>query len=405
MKHPVVIGLQYGDEGKGKITDVLARQTDWVVRFNGGNNAGHTLWLNGKKLVTHSVPSGVLSSHAKNFIGAGCVIDPLALKKELSELAEAGVALTPERLRIDHRAHITLPLHRALDSGREAGPLGIGTTKRGIGPTYTTKVDRLGLRVCEVDTEEAVQKIKVLCKTYNPLLKAVGLAESSEAENLEVLELARGLFRDYVSHDSAPFYDVAKNEKCVLEGAQGVLLDLDHGSYPFVTSSNTVAGYAAAGTPFPLSKLGMVIGVAKAYLTRVGQGPFPTELSDDTGERIRQSGNEFGATTGRPRRTGWLNVDELRDAVRLTDCSAIVLTKADVLVGEAKISALIDGKLEVFPGWSSMTEGEGALNENLEKFIVAIEARAGIPVAAVGTGPDRADLYWRKPIPDFWRDL
>ncbi len=404
MKHPIVIGLQYGDEGKGKITDVLARQTDWVIRFNGGNNAGHTLWLNGKKLVTHSVPSGVLSSHAKNFIGAGCVIDPVALKIELAELAEAGVALTPERLRIDHRAHITLPLHRALDSGREAGPHGIGTTKRGIGPTYTTKMDRLGLRVCEVDTEVAIQKIKVLCKTYNPLLKAIGVPESSENENIQVMELARDLLRDFVSNDSAPFYDLSKTEKCVLEGAQGVLLDLDHGSYPYVTSSNTVAGYATAGTPFPLSRLGMVIGVAKAYLTRVGQGPFPTELNDEAGERIRQSGKEFGATTGRPRRTGWLNIDELRDAVRLTDCSAIVLTKGDVLNGEAKVSALCNGKLETHAGWATMIESDGTLNENLEKFLLAIEARVGIPVAAVGTGPDRADLYWRKPIPDFWKE-
>lgn len=401
MKHPVVIGLQFGDEGKGKITDVLARQADWVIRFNGGNNAGHTLWLNGKKLVTHSVPSGVLSSHAKNFIGSGCVVDPVALKIELSELKAAGAALSSERLKIDYRAHVILPLHRALDSAREAGPQGIGTTKRGIGPTYSTKMDRLGLRVGQVFEADAEDRVKNLCRAYNPLLKAAALPESSEKENLEVLELAKDLFRHYLSSESSPFYDVAKDKKCVLEGAQGILLDLDHGSYPFVTSSHTLAGYAAVGTPFPFSKLGNVFGVAKAYLTRVGQGPFPTELNDETGERIRKAGHEFGATTGRPRRTGWLNVDELVQAVRLSDCTAIVLTKADVLMAEAKVYAQIAGKLEAFAGWPTMVQGE-ALHPNLEKFIQVIESKVQIPVVAVGTGPDRADLFWRRKLTDFW---
>ncbi len=400
----MVIGLQYGDEGKGKITDVLARQTDWVIRFNGGNNAGHTLWLNGKKLVTHSVPSGVLSSHAKNYIGAGCVVDPIALKKELAELKEAGAALNSERLYIDYRAHVILPLHRALDSAREAGPQGIGTTKRGIGPTYSTKMDRLGLRVGQSLEADAEKKVEQLCATYNPLLKSLNLPESTLKENLECLEIARELFRPHLSKEASPFYDISKNKKCVLEGAQGVLLDLDHGSYPYVTSSNTIAGYASVGTPFPFSKLGIVFGVAKAYLTRVGQGPFPTELSDDTGERIRRAGHEFGATTGRPRRTGWLNVDELLAAVRLTDCSAIVLTKADVLMKEAQVFALFNGKLESFAGWTSMTVDD-KMHPNLEKFIQAVEAFTKIPVVAVGTGPDRADLFWRKEVKDFWSDL
>lgn len=406
MKHPVVIGLQYGDEGKGKITDVLARQADWVIRFNGGNNAGHTLWLNGKKLVTHSVPSGVLSSHAKNYIGAGCVVDPVALERELQDLKEAGAALGPDRLHIDERAHLTLPIHIALDSGREQGAHGIGTTKKGIGPTYTTKMDRVGVRLMDIFTEQGELRVKTLCKIYNPMLKSVGMPESPEEDNLKVLDLARRLLKDYISRESAPFYDVAKTEKCVLEGAQGVLLDLDHGTFPYVTSSNTLAGYAAVGTPFPLSKLGMVVGVAKAYLTRVGQGPFASELNDETGERIRKNGKEFGATTGRPRRTGWLNLDELRHAVRLTDCSAIVLTKSDILLQESKVSAFMNGKLESFDGWDSMftnaKEGEGQLHPNLEKFILAIESFVGIPVIAVGTGPDRADLHWRRPLPDFW---
>ncbi len=405
MKHPVVVGLQYGDEGKGKITDVLARQADWVIRFNGGNNAGHTLWLNGKKLVTHSVPSGVLSPHARNFIGAGCVIDPYALKQELKELREAGAALDSERLKIDFRAHVILPIHRALDAAREAGPLGIGTTKRGIGPTYSTKTDRLGLRTGEVAKAEAEERIRVLCTAYNPLLKAAGLPESSEEENLKGLEVARNLFTsDFLSFENAPFYDIARREKCVLEGAQAILLDIDHGNYPFVTSSNTLAAYAAVGTPFPSTKLGLIIGVAKAYVTRVGMGPFETELNDETGERLRQKGGEFGATTGRPRRTGWLNVDDLREGVRLSDCHAIVMTKADVLQKEPRVLCKMKGEMVTFEGWPTMIQENGALHPNLEAFISAVERHAGAPIIAVGTGADRADLFWRKPIPDFWAD-
>ena len=402
MKHPIIVGLQYGDEGKGKITDVLARQADWVLRFNGGNNAGHTLWLNGKKLVTHSVPSGVRYSHSKNFIGAGCVVDPIALEQELKELNEAGAALGPDRLKVDFRAHVTLPIHIALDKAREAGPQSLGTTKRGIGPTYTTKTDRLGVRVEEVVNGSASDKVKMLCKTYNPILKSVNLPESTEAENLAVVEKAKALLSSLISKDVTPFYDQAKTQKCVLEGAQGILLDVDHGFFPFVTSSSTIPAYAAPGTPFPSSRLGAILGVAKAYLTRVGEGPFDTELKNETGERIRTKGAEFGATTGRPRRCGWLNADELKTAIRLSDCSHIVLTKADILMGEAQVMAQFNGKLESFEGWSKMVDG-GKLHPNLEKYILAIEVHVGIPVVAVGTGPDREDLFFRKEVKDFWK--
>lgn len=401
LRHPVVVGLQYGDEGKGKITDVLARQADWVIRFNGGNNAGHTLWLNGRKLVTHSVPSGVLSSHTKNFIGAGCVVDPLALKTELAELSQAGAALTPERLRIDARAHLILPLHRALDAAREAGTHGVGSTKRGIGPTYTTKTDRTGIRVGMLFDKDVAERVEFLCRTYNPLLAAAGVPESSVKENMQAIELAQALLRGRISTEITPFYDVAKKEKCVLEGAQGILLDIDHGTFPYVTSSNTLPCYAAVGTPFPSSKLGALIGVAKAYLTRVGHGPFATELNDETGERIRQKGGEFGATTGRPRRVGWLNADELKTAVQLSDCSHVIMTKADVLLGEKEVFALINGKLESFAGWSSMLEGE-ILHPRFEAFASQIEEYIGAPIVAVGTGPDRKEIHWRHPIADFW---
>ena len=407
MRHPIVIGLQYGDEGKGKITDDLARQTDWVIRFNGGNNAGHTLWLDGRKLVTHSIPSGVLSQHAKNFIGAGCVIDPVAIVKELEELSTAGADLGPARLKIDFRAHVTLPIHLALDTAREAGVHGIGSTKRGIGPTYMTKMDRVGLRVEDVVKGSAGDKIAMLCKTYNPILKSLGVKESPESENLKVVEEAAALLSRYVSPDTAPFYDLVKTQKCVLEGAQGVLLDLDHGNYPFVTSSNVLPAYAAVGTPFPLSALGPVIGVSKAYLTRVGSGPFATELKNETGEGLRARGKEYGATTGRPRRVGWLNVDELTDAIRLSDCTHIVLTKADILSGEKQVFLQHKGKLKAFEGWSQVLDtdsrGKKSMNENFEAYVKFVEDQVGIPIVAVGTGPDRADVFWRKPGLDFWK--
>lgn len=404
VRHPIVVGLQYGDEGKGKITDTLARQADFVIRFNGGNNAGHTLWLNGKKLVTHSVPSGVLSSHAVNFIGAGCVLDPVAFIKEVGELVAAGVDLGPERLKIDFRTHLVFPLHRDLDRAREgaSGAAGsIGTTLRGIGPTYSTKMDRIGIRagdITELDIEARVEK---LVKHANFTLRGLGLPETDLSQNLEVLALAKSLISKHVSRDFAPFYKAMATKKCVLEGAQGVLLDLDHGSYPFVTSSNTLGAYAAVGTPFPLRGLGPVVGVAKAYLTRVGNGPFPSELDNETGERIRQNGGEFGATTGRARRTGWLNLDELKAGVQISDVTTIVLTKADVLCGEKEVFVHVDGALKRFEGWSALADGN-QLSAEFEAFVAFIEATVGVPVCAIGTGPDREDIFWRHKDYNFW---
>jgi adenylosuccinate synthase len=406
VRHPIVLGLQYGDEGKGKITDSLARQSQWVIRFNGGSNAGHTLWLNGKKLVTHSVPSGVLYPHVKNFIGAGCVVDPVSLKKELEEISQAGSSLKGERLRIDGRAHLTLPIHIALDAAREGGRKGIGTTRKGIGPTYTTKMDRCGLRVCDLYADKLEEKLHFLCDTYNALIRQQDLPESSYEENWAVLEMARDLLREHVSVDPVPFWDVSQNEKCVLEGAQGVLLDLDHGTYPFVTSSNTLAAHAAAGTPFPMSRLGAVIGVAKVYMTRVGSGPFETEQDNEDGERIRAKGGEFGATTGRPRRVGWLNVDELKLAVRLSDCSHVVLTKADVLSGEPTVKLFVKGEYREFPCWKSIYKESSpeVLSEELEAYVAFIEKEIGVPIVGLGTGPDRADFHWRGEMPNFWSE-
>lgn len=404
MKHPLVVGLQYGDEGKGKITDSLAGEADWVLRFNGGNNAGHTLWLNGKKVVTHSVPSGIMYDKAKNFIGAGCVVDPVALKKEIQEIEEAGRKVDFNNLKIDFRAHLIFPIHRDLDAAREKTPLGIGTTKRGIGPTYATKADRLGLRAGDLFSEEASLKLKTLCDIYNPFLRAAGLPESSVEANVEVLKDAQNWLKPFVSQEIVPFADVSQKQKCVMEGAQAVMLDMDHGRYPFVTSSNTLAAYASIGTPFPLKRLGLVVGVAKAYLTRVGRGPFPSELLDETGDRIRANGGEYGATTGRPRRVGWTNLDELKMACQLTDCQGIVLTKADVLCGEKEVKLYQNGKFVSYPGWGKEVLAGNTLVPELENFLKAIEDFVGVPILAVGTGADRSGLFWRKRPDDFWSD-
>jgi len=401
MRHPVVIGLQYGDEGKGKITDTLASRTQWVIRFNGGNNAGHSLWLGGKKLVTHSVPSGVRYPHAKNYIGAGCVVDPVALLKEVQELREAGADLGPEKLRIDSRAHLILPIHLSLDSSREATDQGIGTTKRGIGPTYATKTDRSGLRMADLEDPNLETRLRRLLANENPRLKALGLPESTFEENWRVLELAKKSFLPHVERSLNPFFEVSKTQRCVLEGAQGVLLDIDHGTYPFVTSSSTLPAYAAPGGPFPLSRIGAVVGVAKAYLTRVGLGPFATEMEESVAVRLREKGQEYGATTGRPRRMGWLNGDELRDAVQLSDTTHVVLTKGDVLSGEERVGFLANGKMEWYPGWDR-AESAGGLHPEFESLIARIESFIGVPVAAVGTGQDRSALFWRRPMEDFW---
>lgn len=401
MKHPIVVGLQYGDEGKGKITDILAQKADWVIRFNGGNNAGHTIKIGNQKIVTHSVPSGVLYPQAKNFIGAGCVVDPVALMKECEEIRASGVSLGPDRLKVDYRAHLTLPLHRALDRAREQTRQGVGTTQRGIGPTYVTKVDRLGIRVGDLWQESLQERLKALMEIYAE--KDVEESAFTFDENWAALKVAQEGLKDFVSWELTPFYEAFQKQRCLLEGAQGVLLDIDHGIYPYVTSSCTLASSAAAGTPFPLSGLGPVLGVAKAYLTRVGQGPLKTELFDEVGERIRKKGGEFGATTGRPRRIGWLDLDELKMAVRLTDCTAVVLSKADVLVGESRVGVLHRGSLEFLPGWQDMWRVPGEkLSQELETFLQKIEAVLGIPVVAVGTGMDRKDLFWRQAQPACW---
>lgn len=402
MKHPIIIGLQYGDEGKGKITDYFAQKADWVIRFNGGSNAGHTLWVDGKKIVTHSVPSGILFPKCKNFIGAACVLDPLGFKKETDEHKASGLDISPHRIKIDYRTHLTFPFHKALDESRELGSGGLGTTKKGIGPTYSFKVDRRNIRMGDlfIDEKGTRERLKDSLAYANALIREMKGKESSLKENEDFFEII-SLFKDYVSFEAAPFYRVAQKEKCLLEGAQALSLDIDHGTYPFVTSSNAMPAMASVGAPFPHSKLGRVFGVFKAYMTRVGSGPFATELKNETGERIRKNGSEFGATTGRPRRVGWLDLDELKNNVELGDISDLVMTKSDILSGEEKICIKRQGEIIECEGWSETLSGD-KLSKPLDRYLSLIEDYVGVKITLVGTGTDRKSLFERNTLGDLW---
>lgn len=402
MKHPVVVGLQFGDEGKGKLTDFLARDAAWVIRFNGGSNAGHTLHVGGKKVVTHSVPSGVLYPKCRNFIGSGCVLEPLAFRKELQELSAAGISVHG-RLWIDYRVHLTAPLHRAIEAIREAGSKKVGTTRKGIGPTYATKAFRTGIRMGDFVGSSWEEKLRDLFESFGALVQGLEMDEAQYDFNFDVLSKARSELSPFVSRDPAPFASVSENQKCVLEGAQAVMLDIDHGTYPFVTSSHTVGAYAPVGVPFPYRRVGASVGVAKAYLTRVGEGPFPSELPEDQADRIRMKGGEFGATTGRPRRVGWLNLDELRTAMLLGDCEHIFLTKSDILSGEKEVKVMWQGKLHVFPGWESVLRADGKLDSALESYLQFIEQKTNGTVIGLGTGPERESMFWRRPF-SFWEN-
>ena len=402
MRHPIIIGLQYGDEGKGKITDFLAQQADWVIRFNGGSNAGHTLWVDGKKVVTHSVPSGILYPNCKNFIGAGCVLNPVGFKKELEELKSKGLEATPARIRVDFRVHLTFPFHLALDESRELGKDSLGTTKKGIGPTYSFKIDRRNIRIGDFFTDEKAtrERLKDSVNYANVLVRSMGGKESTLAENESFFDFIVAL-KDFISFEDAPFYHVAKEKKCLLEGAQALGLDIDHGTYPFVTSSNAMPAMASVGAPFPHSKIGKTFGVFKAYMTRVGSGPFPTELNNETGERIRKNGAEFGATTGRPRRVGWLDLDDLLKHVELGDISDLVITKSDVLNGEKSIFVKKENKLIECEGWEQAEEN-GKLSAPMDRYLKLIEDFVRVPITLVGTGTDRSSLHQRQKIGNLW---
>jgi len=422
----VAVGAQWGDEGKGKIVDWLAPRADLVVRFHGGNNAGHTLVVDGEKTVLHIVPAGVLQPDTLNLIGPGVVVDPEAMLGELEALAARGVLRDPSRVRVSGRAHVILPWHRAQDLAREekAGLEAIGTTGRGIGPTYEDKVSRRGIRVADLlDPELLRQRIERIASSKNFELTSFYGWKPVDVEALvaQCAEWGRRL-EPYVDHTGRILDHALRDGKSVLfEGAQGTFLDIDHGTYPYVTSSNCVAGAACTGAGVGPTRIDHVLGITKAYATRVGGGPFPTEETGGIGERLREAGSEFGATTGRPRRCGWLDVVMLREAVTVNGITGLAINKLDVLSGIGEIpvatSYRIDGKrvlefpmtlaevaraepeLEVLPGWdeplSHLRRFED-LPANARRYVEHVERLVSVPVEVLSVGPGRDETIVRR---------
>eukprot|EP01093_Parvamoeba_rugata_P005035 TRINITY_DN1718_c1_g3_i2.p2 TRINITY_DN1718_c1_g3~~TRINITY_DN1718_c1_g3_i2.p2 ORF type:complete len:432 (-),score=107.53 TRINITY_DN1718_c1_g3_i2:3910-5205(-) len=421
MTNVAVIGSQWGDEGKGKIVDWLSERADVVVRFQGGHNAGHTLVIDGVTYKLSLLPSGIVRQNKLSVIGNGVVVDPWALLAEIGRLKEQGVDITPENLRLAENACLILPLHGNLDRAREAAASGdnkIGTTGRGIGPAYEDRVGRRAVRVgdlADVDLLEA--KVENLLTHHNALLRGLGQPEVDGAELLAQLkEIAPKIlpFSDTVWKSLNQFKEAGK--RILFEGAQGTMLDIDHGTYPFVTSSNTVSGQAAAGSGMGPSGVGYVLGITKAYTTRVGEGPFPSELFDADGERLGERGREFGVVTGRKRRCGWFDAALVRQSVKVNGITGIALTKLDVLDGFDEIKICtgydIDGKIydhlpanqrlqakakpvyETIEGWSETTMGARSwadLPAAAIKYVRRIEELIEAPVALLSTSPERDD--------------
>jgi len=417
-KNIVILGAQWGDEGKGKVVDLLMEQASFVARFQGGHNAGHTLVIDGKKTILRLIPSGILHSHVTCLIGNGVVLSPTALLQEINELESQGIPVS-DRLKISPLCSLILASHVALDQAREKakGSAAIGTTGRGIGPAYEDKIARRALRFGDLFNEKhLIEKLEQLVGYHNFLLKNyyhVPVVELNEIK--EVLFASISKLQPMKADVSALLKQAREDGKhIVFEGAQGTLLDIDHGTYPFVTSSNTVAGAASSGTGFGPRYMDYVLGVVKAYTTRVGSGPFPPELNDEIGQHLAKRGNEFGSVTGRPRRCGWLDMVMLRRSVYLNSLSALCVTKLDVLDGlsvvrvcvgysyqnkiftdmaaDADILAEVVPVYEDFPGWNESTYGVTSFAKlpiNAQNFLLRIEEMAGIPIDIISTGPDR----------------
>ena len=419
MANVVVVGTQWGDEGKGKIVDFLTEKADIVVRFQGGNNAGHTLNVKGKTLILHLIPSGILYEDKICMIGNGVVIDPKVLLEEIDNLESQFVKIGPERLMISEKANLIMPYHKAIDIAREAarGNKKLGTTGRGIGPCYEDKIARRGIRIVDLkDPDVLREKIEENVKEKNFYLTKFLNAEPVDAKAIfdEYMEMAKRLI-PYIKDVSVELEKAIKNnQKILFEGAQGTHLDVDHGTYPFVTSSNTVAGNASSGTGIGPCHLHHILGVVKAYTTRVGAGPFVTELKDEIGEYIQRRGQEFGATTGRKRRCGWLDLVMVNDSRRLNGINSLAITKLDVLTGLEKLMIctgyMLDGKkihsrpvsikdmarckpiYEELPGWDediSKIKTADQLPENTKKYIKAIEEFTETCVSIISVGPSR----------------
>jgi adenylosuccinate synthase len=417
----VVLGAQWGDEGKGKIVDLMTPSFSIVARYQGGHNAGHTVYVDGKKFVLHLIPSGILHDGVLCVIGNGVVVDPQALFKEIEELARLGIDVG-DRLLISEKAHLILPYHRELDVLSEArrGERKIGTTSRGIGPAYEDKIGRRGIRVCDlVDTQALADEVRENVSARNRMIKDSTLDWKPVYDQL----LAFGDRMRRWTGDVSLTLDAATREgrRVLIEGAQGAMLDIDHGTYPFVTSSNATIGGACTGLGIPPKAIHGVLGVAKAYTTRVGEGPLPTELHGELGNRLRESGQEYGASTGRPRRCGWYDAVAVRYAVRINGIDSLALTKLDVLdgldpieictgyrVGDRVISefpsdphAMSEGSpvYESWPGWSTPTKGVrtySQLPEEARRYVARLEEVSGVPIGIISTGSDRLETIIRQ---------
>lgn len=423
MPATVIVGTQWGDEGKGKITDYFAEEAELVIRFQGGNNAGHTIVVGGETHKFHLLPSGVIHPGKSVVIGNGVVVDPEVLLKELSELHERGYS--SDNLKISDRANVIMPYHKLMDGVEEKfkGKGKIGTTGRGIGPTYTEKVSRNGIRMADLlDPESLDEKLEVVVALKNRMLKAY--EEDTKLDKTEILEqyldFGKKLSK-YIADTSVLINSALEENKIVLfEGAQGTQLDIDHGTYPYVTSSNTVAGNACAGAGVGPTRINEVIGVVKAYTTRVGEGPFPTELTGEAGEHLREKGHEYGATTGRPRRCGWLDLVVVRYACRINGLTGLAITRLDVIAGlgnlkickayelEGEQTMNFPGTLKTLdkcipvydelPGWDDLSDeewleiastGYDALPADLIDYANYIQKDTGVPLKIISIGPGR----------------
>ena len=425
MSVTIILGAQWGDEGKGKIVDLLCKDYNIVARCQGGANAGHTIMYNGKKTVLHLIPSGILQDNTICVIGNGVVIDPIALLDEIKMLNDNNISVA-NRLIISQNAHLILPYHIAMDKAKESAVKStvIGTTGRGIGPAYTDKVARVGIKVFDILNENTLrEKINKNLEEKNKILSAVyGITNSIDEAAIENFINACKTLKPYIA-DTAYFLNQAinDNKNIMIEGAQGALLDIDFGTYPFVTSSNTTSGGVCTGTSIPPTKITQIIGITKAYCTRVGNGPFPTEQKNEFGQLMAQKGNEFGSTTGRPRRCGWLDLVALKYSLMINGITDIALTKLDVLndFNEIKVATkyIINGtatnqfpirseeidKVEVeytsLPGWKKDTTGIRTFEElpiEAQNYIKFIEDFTNVKVSFVSTSPDRNDTIFRN---------
>lgn len=426
MANVVIVGVQWGDEGKGKIVDLLTRDADIVVRFQGGNNAGHTIVLKGEKFVFHLIPSGILYEDKLCVIGSGVVVDPAVLIEEIRELKQRGYFKKDSQLIVSEEAHLILPYHRRIDLARDR-LFKIGTTGRGIGPAYEDKVARYGIRMVDLMDEEVFKKKLRI----NLLHKNAYLSEVLKEKPFELSEIFeeflsfKNEIAKYVKDTTSLLYEeIQKGKHVLFEGAQGALLDVDHGTYPYVTASNTVAGNACAGSGIGPTMIDSVLGVAKAYTTRVGEGPFPTELKDEIGERIREKGGEYGATTGRPRRCGWFDAVVVNHALRINGIRELAITKLDVLndLDTLKICVgyRINGKVihrvpsllemmersepiyEELEGWRGELRGAKTLSElpvQTQHYLKRIEALTGTKITMISVGSERDEtIILKKPF-------